>query len=163
LSIPFNGVYWLWRFPEDGLPASAVRKYGNPDAMGFRSTDGSSLWMEAHQNLGTAITLKCCMAIQVVIENADLQPGTVAMELLLRNNTVAGKPYASLGARNVSARTDGKAAAPAPLSQTLTYHIPDQVKLGKFDEVKVVFRLEWKRRDQSAKIAINRFVLVPAS
>jgi len=161
LSIPFNGVYWLWRFPEDGLPASAVRKYGNPDAMGFRSTDGSSLWMEAHQNLGTAITLKCCSAIQVVIDNADLQPGAVAMELLLRNNAVAGKPYASLGACNVSARADVKAAA--PLSQTLTYHIPDQVKLEKFDEVKVVFRLEWKRRDQSAKIAINRFVLVPAS
>jgi hypothetical protein len=160
LSIPFNGVYWLWRFPEDELPATAVRKYGNPDEMGFRSTDGSSLWMEANQNLGKTITLDWYSAIQVVIDNADAQAKAVAMELMLGNTAVEGRPFISLGTQNVSARTVGK--ADVPVSQTLTYRVPDQMKLGKFDEVKVVFRLQWLRRDKSAKIAINRFVLVPA-
>jgi hypothetical protein len=161
LSIPFNGVYWYWSFPEEELPATAVRKRGSPDQMSFRSTDGASLWMEAHQNLATAIALKCCRAIQVVIDNAHAQPKAVAMELMLRNNAVTGKPFLSLGTQSVLPRT--AARADAATSQTLTYHIPGEMKVGKFDEVKVVFRLEWRRRDKSAKIAINRFVLIPAS
>jgi hypothetical protein len=48
-----------------------------------------------------------------------------------------------------------------PVSQTLTFRIPGEIKLNKFDELKVGFRLKWWREDRSAKIAINRFVLVP--
>ena len=161
LSIPFNGVYWYWSFPEEKLPATAVRKRGAPDQMSFRSTDGASLWMEAHQNLATAIALKCCRAIQVVIDNADAQPKAIGMELLLRNNAVTGKPFLSLGTQKVSPRAP--ANADAPIAQTVTYDIPSEMKVGKFDEVKVVFHLEWRRRDKSAKVAINRFILIPVS
>lgn len=159
LSIPFNGVYWLWRPPGEQPPATAVLKYGSPSVVSFHSTDGSPLWMEAHQNLVKAIGLNCCRAIQVVIDDADSRRDGVVVELMLRNTTVAGKPFVSLGTQDVSEGLDPKLTA--PVSRTLTFRIPDQMKLGKFDQLKVSFRLEWWRGDKSAKIAINRFVLVP--
>lgn len=159
LSIPFNGAYWLWRPPGEQPPATAVLKYGSPSAVSFHSTDGSPLWMEAHQNLVKAIGLDCCKAIQVVIDDADSRRDGVAVELMLRNTTVAGKPFVSLGTQDVSEGISPKMTV--PVSRTLTFRIPDQMKLSKFDQLKVSFRLEWWRGDKSAKIAINRFVLVP--
>jgi hypothetical protein len=158
-SIPFNGVYWLWRPPGEQPPSTAVLKYGSPSAVSFHSTDGSPLWMEAHQNLVKAIRLNCCKAIQVVIDDADSRRDGVMVELMLGNTTVAGKPFVSLGSQDVSEGISPKLTA--PVSIILTFRIPDQMKLGKFDQLKVSFRLEWWRGDKSAKIAINRFVLVP--
>jgi hypothetical protein len=158
-NIPFNGVYWLWRPPDEHPPATAVLQYGNPAAMSFHSTDGSSLWMEAHQNLGNAISLDCCNAIQVVIDSAEARPDSVTVELMLQNTSVTGKPSVSLGFQDITKRMAMK--QDTPVSQTLTFRIPGEIKLNKFDELKVGFRLKWWREDRSAKIAINRFVLVP--
>ena len=159
LSIPFDGVYWLWQPPDHQPTAKAVPKFGNPTTVGFHSADGSALWMEAHQNLVHAINLECCSAIQVVIDNAETQPKGMALELMLRNTAVTGKPYVSLGMQNISEQHG--VHSNFPVSQTLTFHIPREAKLGKFDEVKVWFRLQWWRGDKSARIAINRLVLVP--
>ena len=52
-QIPFDGVYWFWRPPAEHPPESAVVKEGSPAKLIFRSTDGSPLWMEAHQNIGS--------------------------------------------------------------------------------------------------------------
>jgi hypothetical protein len=158
-NIPFNGVYWLWQPPDEHPPATAVLQYGNPAAMSFHSTDGSSLWMEAHQNLGNAISLDCCNAIQVVIDSAEARPDSVTVELMLQNTSVTGKPSVSLGFQDITKRMAMK--QDTPVSQTLTFRIPGEIKLNKFDELKVGFRLKWWREDRSAKIAINRFVLVP--
>ncbi len=158
-NIPFNGVYWLWRPPDEHPPATAVLQYGNPAAMSFHSTDGSSLWMEAHQNLGNAINLDCCNAIQVVIDSAEARPDSVTVELMLQNTSVTGKPSVSLGFQDITKRVAMK--QDTPVSQALTFRIPGEIKLNKFDELKVGFRLKWWREDRSAKIAINRFVLIP--
>jgi hypothetical protein len=160
LNIPFDGVYWLWQPPADQPTAKAVAQFGNPTTIGFHSADGSALWMEAHQSLVRTITLDCCNAIQVVIDNAEVQPKGMAMELMLRNTAVAGKPYVSLGIQNVSEQHNNSHANGSG-SQTLTFHVPREIKLGRFDEFKVWFRLQWWRGDKSARIAINRFVLVP--
>ena len=158
-TIPFNGVYWFWRPPADHPPESAVVKHGSPAKLTFRSTDGAPLWMEARQNLGSQIDLHCCGAIEVEVENADSRPETVAIELTLRSTSAPGEPYESLGMQQLLVR------APTPdvpvIEQTLSFRVPNHIKLRTFDELTIRFRLKWWRGDQSAKIAISRFVLVP--
>jgi len=48
-----------------------------------------------------------------------------------------------------------------PTHETLNFAIPTNPAIHRFDEVKVVFRLDAFRADDGAKIAIDRFVLVP--
>jgi len=159
LSIPFDGVYWFWRSPDDQPPKSAVFRYGSPAALTFRSTDGSPLWMEAHQNLGTLISLDCCSAIEVVLENAEKQAGTVAVELTLSNTTLTDKPAVSLGIQEATLPAGVK---PGPdTAQTLTFRIPREAKIRRFDELTITYRLKWWRANRSANIAIARFRLVP--
>ena len=115
--------------------------------------------MEARQNLGSQINLQCCGAIEVEVENADSRPETVAIELTLRSTSAPGEPYESLGMQHLLVR------APTPdvpvIEQTLSFRVPNHIKLRTFDELTIRFRLKWWRGDQSAKIAISRFVLVP--
>ena len=129
-SIPFNGVYWFWRPPSDRPPASAVLRYGSPAALTFRSTDDAPLWMEAHQNLGTMISVDCCAAIEMVVESADADPANVSVELILSNTAQAGKPAVSLGAREISGPAVMTSARAVP--QTLTFRIPGDTKLRQF-------------------------------
>ena len=159
VSIPFDGVYWFWRPPTDRPPTTSVRKYGSPASLTFRSTDGSPLWMEAHQNLGSVINLDCCAGIDLLIENADSDPRTVTVELVLRNTLLPGKPSQSLGLQEVSVPEE-KRSGPEP--QTLSFHVPGQARVRSFDELTVRFRLKWWRGDKSANIAIRGFRLVSA-
>src|SRR5690349_19211156 len=52
LSIPFNGVYWLFRAPDSRPPRGTREAHGSPEIVSMRSTDPSPILMEAHQNLG---------------------------------------------------------------------------------------------------------------
>jgi hypothetical protein len=149
--IPFDGVYWFWRPPGDHPPESAVVKQGSPAKLIFRSTDGTPLWMEAHQNLVSDIPIECCSAIEVAIENADAHPDSIAVELLVSNTKLAGKPSESLG---VLALTSSG-------GQRLKFKIPRRMKMRSFDELTIRFRMKFWRRSQSASIAIQGFALLP--
>ena len=48
-----------------------------------------------------------------------------------------------------------------PSHETLTFFIPANTVLRAFDEVSVSFERDWRRRNLSAKIAIDRFVFIP--
>jgi hypothetical protein len=48
-----------------------------------------------------------------------------------------------------------------PVPETLDFAMPAAPTLEAFDEFKVVFIRDRRRMDKSAKIAIERFVLVP--
>lgn len=159
LVIPFYGVYWFWRPPAVRPPSTSVLRRGSPAAHTFRSNDGSPLWMEARQNLAVAIDLSHCGAIEVVIENADSIPRSVAMELQVRDTAVPGQPSESLGMQEVAITAGEKHSK--PLAQTLRFRVPSQTAIARFDELTVRFRLQWWRGSRSANIAINRFRLVP--
>jgi hypothetical protein len=88
--------------------------------------------------------VQCCSQIQLVIRNTDQFPGTVSLELILLDSAIP----MSLGSI-------------APAGQVVTYRIPQVLVLRKFDELKVVFHRDRIRADKSAKIAIERFILVP--
>ena len=149
--IPFDGVYWFWRAPAQGPPDTAVVQQGNPSKLIFRSTDGSQLEMEAHQHLGSEVSLGCCSAIEIVIENADAHPESIGVELAISNSRLAGKPSQSLGILPLTSQA----------GQILKFRIPSRTKLQIFDELTVRFRMNWWRGSQSASIAIQSFALVP--
>jgi hypothetical protein len=52
-------------------------------------------------------------------------------------------------------------AESGPRRQTLRFHIPATVAMGSFDELTVSYFLKGPRSDKSARIAIERFRLVP--
>ena len=116
--------------------------------------------MEARQNLGFAVDPKRYGAIEIFIENADPFPNTVSILLKIRNMTVPGKPALSLGMEDVSAPASSMGGG-TPTSQMLRFRIPSTIPIGSFDELTVSYYLKGARSDRSARIAINRFRLVP--
>lgn len=162
ISIPFDGVYWFFRAP-DTHPSRKLRVvHGSPEEFNIRSTDGRPLLTEAHQNLGTLINLNCCSKIQVAIQNADRYPGTVWLEVILRDTALPGKPSLSLGTDMVASTPPRKLNDERKaLSEVLSFDVPGLRKISQFDEVTVVFRLAPDRSEVGAKIGIERFILVP--
>jgi len=152
-DIPFSGVYWMFRWPAERPPRRSIIRRGTTSELSFHTTDGARLEMEAHQKLDPPVSVHCCTQIQVAIRNADQYPGTVTLDLILIDTTVPINLVQSLGT---------VAAGPAsPSQQVLSYRIPPVAALQRFDEIKVVFHRARLRADKSARIAIERFVLVP--
>jgi hypothetical protein len=148
VGIPFSGEYWMFRWPSTRPPRRSVIRRGSASELSFHTTDGWPLEMEAHQKLDPPASVHCCSQIQLAIQNTDQYPGTVSLELILIDTTVPINKVQSLGTA-------------AAGSQILSFRIPRVTALQKFDEIKVVFHRAQVRADKSARIAIERFVLVP--
>ena len=162
LVIPFDGVYWFFKAPDLHPPRRSRQAHGSPELLNIHSTDRRPLSMEAHDNLGSLIDLNCCGKIQIAIRNADLYSETVSLELVLINSSLPGKPSQSLGRVVVkSKRTWNLDQEQASTQEMLSFVIPPHPTIQRFDEVKIVFRLDAFRADDGAKIAIDHFVLVP--
>jgi hypothetical protein len=85
LVIPFDGVYWFFKPPDQRPPRRSREAQGSPDALDIHSTDRRPLYMEAWQNFASPIDLSCCRRIQIAIRNRDRYPRTVSLELVLIN------------------------------------------------------------------------------
>ena len=161
LSIPFSGEYWMFKPPLVRPPPASFFRRGNPAALFFRTTDHRPLSMEARHKLDQPIDLRCCGSIRLVVSNADRYPGTVALELLLRDTRAPQPASLSLGQVAVQSRPDMREDPVEPVSETLDFAIPRSAVLGQFDEFIVLFHRDLVRIDRSARIAIERFVLAP--
>jgi hypothetical protein len=162
LVIPFDGVYWFFKAPDQHPPRTSRQAHGSPEMLNIRSTDRRPLSMEAHENLGNMIELGGCSRIQVAIRNADHYPETVSLELVLINTRAPGKPAQSLGKVMVKSTRPWKLYdEPAPAaSETLDFVLPAKSSLRRFDEVSIVFRIDPARADAGPKMAIDHLVLV---
>jgi hypothetical protein len=161
LSIPFSGEYWLFRWPYARPPKTSFFQRGSPAAMSFSSTDHRPLQMEARHKLDQSIALNCCSAIRLEISNADRYPDTISLELILLNNELPAAPSLSLGHYNVTSRPDANHDPVVPVHETLEFPIPSAAPLDSFNEFKIVFLRARVRMDKSAKLAIDRFTLMP--
>ena len=162
LVIPFDGVYWFFKAPDVHPPRSSRQAHGSPEMLNIHSTDRRPLSMEAHDNLGSLIDLNCCSKIQIAIRNADPYSETISLELILIDSSLPGKPSQSLGRVTVkSKRTRNLYEEESSTRETLNFVIPANPAIRRFDEVKIVFRLDAFRADDGAKIAIDHLVLVP--
>jgi hypothetical protein len=117
--------------------------------------------MEARHKLDQPIALSCCSAIRLEIRNADRYPDTISLELVLLNNEQPAAPALSLGHYNVTSRPDVSHDPIIPAHETLEFPIPATAALDSFNEFKIVFLRARVRMDKSAKLAIDRFILMP--
>ena len=161
LSIPFSGEYWLFRWPYARPPKTSFFQRGSPAAMSFSSTDHRPLQMEARHKLDQSIAINCCSAIRLEISNADRYPDTISLELILLNNELPAAPSLSLGHYNVTSRPDANHDPVVPVHETLEFPIPSAAPLDSINEFKIVFLRARVRMDKSAKLAIDRFTLMP--
>ena len=158
LSIPFAGEYWMFRAPSLRPPHGSFFQRGNPAALSFSTTDHAPLEMEAHDRLEQSIDLRCCRKIQAAIWNADHYPGTVALELLLIDREQRSRPPQSLGASPVKSSPRS-----LPVREILDFPVPTPPRFRRFDEFEILFHRDRSRIDKSARIQIERFVLVPVN
>ena len=157
LGILFSGEYWMFRRPSRRPPYGSFFRRGSPASLGFLTTDHAPLQMEAHHKLDQPIDLRCCGRIQIAIWNADRYPGTVSLELILIDTGQPARPLQSLGEAPVKSSPGN-----LPVRETLEFSIPAVRVLRRFNEFQVVFHRDRRRMDKSARIEIDRFVLLPA-
>jgi hypothetical protein len=155
--IPFAGSYWMFRTGFTRPPANSIVQRGTPTTNSFKTVDMWPLEMEAHQRLDREIALSCCARILVDVLNADKHPGTVTVELGLILH--AGPPL-RLGPEPIRSKPDLFVDPVIPAKETLEFDIPSYTQRS-FDEFGVIFHRNRERVDRSARIAIERFVLVP--
>jgi len=143
-SFPFSGEYWLFEPPYHRPPPQSVMRRGKPTKVGFHTVDDQPLFMEAHQKLPMSVATACCRAIQMEVQNFDPRPGYIVLEMFL----VQDQKRMSLGPQPVRTRM-------------LQWNIPKDAALQSFDEIAIVFHREPMPLGFSAKLAIEKFVLVP--
>ena len=159
LSIPFSGEYWMYRWPYARPPRTSFFQRGSPSKLSFSSTDRGPIQMEAHHKLDQLIALSCCSAIQLEISNADRYRGTISLELVLIDNETGGS--VTLGHYPVNSVPDLSRDPVIPVQETLNFPISEAAASRSFDEFKIVFQRVRYRTDKSARVAIERFLLVP--
>jgi hypothetical protein len=149
-GIPFDGPYLLYRWPAQRPPATSVLQHGSPAALGFSTLDHWPLNMEAIQKFDEPIDLGCCRSVRVEIWNADRYPNTVSLELWCGASFVNTAPVRS----TPDLKRDPIVAVP----ETLEFAVKTPRVCNEF---KVAFRRLKLRGDKSARIQLERFVLVP--
>ena len=161
LSIPFGGEYWMYRWPFAHPPASSIKERGSPSKMGFSTTDHTPLQMEADQKLETPIDLKCCSKIQLEVLNADRAEGTLQLELILLNTEHPGAVSLSLGNATMTSHPGTAGESVVPVRELLDFAVPPNSWMDQFTELRVVYHRARTRANRSAKVSVERFVLVP--
>lgn len=149
--IPFGGEYWMFRWPFSRPPRTSYFQRGSPVRLKFATTDGSSLQMQALQKLDRPISMRCCSKIQVEVQDADRAGAGIVLELIVTDTEPPYKPPLSLGTAHLRGST----------VETLDFLVPAAPPLAQFDELKVVYRRDFRHRDESSRVAIDRFLLVP--
>ncbi|HEX7960384.1 MAG TPA: hypothetical protein VF493_10725 [Terriglobales bacterium] len=161
LVIPFTGVYWFFKPPNFQPPRHSFETRGSPAKVSLHSSDRNPLLMEAHQNLGGFMNVNCCAEIQVTISNADPHPETVGLELRLINTRYRSGRSQSVGGKVIPSKIPAEAATNVPVEHVLSFTIPHTSAIRKFDEIAILFHLDPRREGKSARMAVERFVLVP--
>ncbi len=150
-SIPFDGVYWFFKFPDQRPPTGSYTLTGSPAKTVFRSSDNFVLEMEARQNFVNPIEMSCCSRIAVEINNADAFPGTVFLALTLSNLRLPGEPSESLGRLPVTGTAH----------ESLNFAMPGNPRISQFDAATVKFLRTGRQNLRSAEITIEQFNLTP--
>jgi hypothetical protein len=162
IIIPFDGVYWFFQPPHDRPEPDARMLREDPLKTNVRSTDRLPLLMEAHQVLVNSVKMDCCRAFRVQLLNGDHRPGTIHLEVKLRETRQKTPAAVSLGEVVLSS---GGAALKGgnghAAEETLTFPIPARAQMKQFDEITLIFKPSEEREFVGARVSIEQFVLVP--
>jgi hypothetical protein len=150
-SIPFDGRYLLYQWPLMRPPATSILQRGNPAEYSYRTTNHGMLNMDAIQRFDDPVDFACCSRLRVEIWNADRYPNTVSLEALTDGDSLGTVPVKSLP----DLAKDPIVAVP----EAVDFQIPPGIRA--VTELKVVFQRARVRADKSARMSIERFVLLP--
>lgn len=150
-AIPFDGRYLLYQWPMLRPPETSILQRGTPAEFAYRTTNRGRLNMDAIRRFDEPVDFACCSRLRVEIWNADRYPDTVSLEVELDGT--------SLGAEPVTSKPDLSKEPITAVPEALTYTIPPGI--APVTELKVVFGRARVRADKSARMAIERFVLLP--
>jgi hypothetical protein len=119
------------------------------------SNDRLPIEMEAHQRLGQAMDGSCCRALELNVVNADAVPGSITVEVLLRDEHGY---VASLGSKVLaSSLVSPMPLHRAPVNETLEFSLPRGAKQKQFDEITVKIKPEKRRSLAAPEVAIESF------
>jgi hypothetical protein len=149
----------MYRWPFTQPPEQSYFARGSPAALAFSTTDGEPLQMEARQQLEQSIDIRCCGEIRLDIRNADVYWRTITLELTLADRTSSRHRVQYLGAERLLSGPDPDEDPPRAVRETVRFAVPAVPVIERFDLLRVIFR--GARRGKSARIAIDRFVLMP--
>jgi hypothetical protein len=162
LDIPFGGSYWYFQPPETRPSFRTHVAHGDPLEVNIHSTNFVPLLMEAHQNLATAIRISRCREIQVAIQNRDNRPGRISIGMQLTDSASAGKPTLYLGQQPIlSSEPDHFRIKLSPVEETLSFSIPSQPTMHRFDQITLIVTPDRARVEIGAKVAIQQFEILP--
>jgi len=150
-TIPFSGEYWMYRLPYKQPPRFSYKRRGSPAKLFFKTTRGDPLMMEAKQKLDLPIAINCCDRIRLSIHDADPHPASVALELVLIDSSTTPPRTMSLGRNMIGLEA----------VEEIDFAIPRRPVLREFNEIQVIFHRDRLNHSRSARIAIDRFVLMP--
>ena len=165
-AISFDGAYWYFKQPDTRPGPNARVEQGDPTKKHVGSTDEEPLIMEAHQPLDRPIAMSCCRSLRVDLTNADNVPGTIALEVLLRDMASKKDTSISLGAMVLaSSKVSPMPLHRAPVEDSVTFPLPRALAHGAggrtFDEITVRIKPERSRSLAAARVSIKDFVLQP--
>ena len=160
LRIPFTGSYWFFQYPFIRPPVDSITAEGDPAGIGVRSSNYKPLLMEAVQNLYQPIETAKLGEVQLTMQDADVFPGTVSVELVLVDTAAWNHPAQSLGIRPVISPPAIENAANSH-SESLNFTVPLRARCQEFNQMRLIFRLDASRSRQAAAISVQSFLLVP--
>ncbi len=160
LHIPFTGSYWFFQDPFIRPPFNSITAEGDPANVGIRSSNRKPLQMEAVQTLDEPIETRDLEKIELTMLDADRDPDTVSVELVLADTHTWGLPMLSLGVERLE-QPSALGNIMHSHSETDAFQMPPHSHLERFNQIRLIFRLDPSRNRQAAAIAIESFVLVP--
>jgi len=160
LHIPFTGSYWFFQDPFVRPPFDSIKAEGDPANVGVHSSNRKPLQMEAVQTLDEPIETRDIDKIKLAMRDADQNPQTISVELVLADTRTWGIPMLSLGVERLEQSSDVTNVMPSH-SETEGFTVPLHSRLERFNQIRLIFRLDPSRDRRAAAIAIESFVLVP--
>jgi hypothetical protein len=153
--IPFDGQYWYFQDPAIRPGPNPHIVQGDPMKSRIASTDNLPIVMEAHQKLRVPMEAHCCRALELNLMNADAVPGSITLEVQLRD---AHGYVASLGNKVLpSSVVSPMPLHRAPVEETLVFQLPRGARDRPFDEITVKLKPERSRSLAAPEVAIQSF------
>jgi hypothetical protein len=149
LPVPFSGEYHLYRASSGSLPPGALVYEGTPLDAIYVTTNQTPMETEAYQRLDPPIDLGNCDTIQVALSTAEEFPASASMKL-----ETAG------GILDLGTRIFGLTRA---RDETIEFALPASPRRLRVSAIRVVFHRNPAQQDQSTRVAIQGFTLVPRS
>ncbi|HZQ45128.1 MAG TPA: hypothetical protein VFA99_17895 [Acidobacteriaceae bacterium] len=155
--IKFDGQYWYFQAPDNEPGVDAHVAKGDPTKVEIKSTNNLAVMMEAHQRLPREMEADCCRELQLNVVNADAVPGTISVEVVLRDSSKKPAKSVSLGSMVLASSTVSPMPLKrAPVHETLTFEIPRRERQA-FNEITVKVKPEFARALETPQVAVESF------